>query len=165
MILQDSSPSTTTPKNTDSDQPLTDTSQVKATQEPQVTPDSSSTPKDAVNQPLPELPVAGPTNPPLPQSEPETIEEPEYVRDAKRRKRAKEIDHWLELYPEADRNMVDMVLTMNEQWEQQYGPDYSAEELVTKFIAEDKEAGASNGETSADGSEGPDSEADPSSDQ
>lgn len=81
-------------------------------------------------------------------SEVEAMQEPAYVKDFKQRQRKKDIERWLEHYPELDRNMIDHVLTMNEVWAQKYGEDYDAESLFAQFLSEDQEKHAEqpNGE-------------------
>lgn len=72
-------------------------------------------------------------------SEVEAIKEPAYIKDCKDRQRKRDIEKWLELYPELDRNMINLVLDQNETWEQQYGSDYDAESLISQFLIEDQE--------------------------
>lgn len=72
----------------------------------------------------------------------EEIEEPDYVRDAKQRERNTAIEKWLVLYPELDRAMIDMAITMDEVWRKQYGEDYDAATIIDQFLEEEKKRDA-----------------------
>lgn len=130
-----SSPSTSTPRSTDSDGASTPTSQTPATQDSQDISEFNSNPREASQpaiQPLsPRQQVDAASQTVVPSEGNTEGPGPTYSED-----REKQISYWLQQFPTADRFMVDIVLGCHDKFVKDYGEDYSAEEVLAKITKE-----------------------------